>query len=309
MPSKSFFAQHPIIIALISILLIAIVAAILFLKSTPEEKLAEAGKKMVMPDIKTMKFLIKEITADSLRGQLSININNRLPMTIDVDSLNYKITLEGDTVVQGTSREGIRIEANSNDAISVPVHTNIKNFTKKVEQLERDSAKVSVHAVLYNSFPVVGKKEIPLNFSKTVFIPKLPKMEVQDIKIANLTLQGGKLLVNLKVTNYNPFPYTINGFDYRFRMSDNIQMEGSSEEKFNFTKTGTQVITVPVDLKFNELGETAIDLLFKSKEKMYNMNIVFHVTSTKPYMETFDYAYASTGNLHELKNAVKQVTK
>lgn len=309
MASKSFFRRHPIWSVFLILLLIAGVGAAVFFATTPKEEMLKKGANLVMPDMRSMKMNIQEITADSIKASLTMRINNSLPMTIDIDSIQYKIAMEGDTVVRGYSREGIRIAANSNDEITVPVRTNIRTFTNKVKELERDSVDISVYTILYNSFPVVGKKEIPITINRTVFVPKLPEVEIESIKVDNLSFSGGKLLVNMKVTNYSSMPFTIDGFSYRFRMSDNMDVKGTSAEKFNFRKKGSEIITVPIDLKLNEVGEAAFEMLFKSESTPYRMTSTMNIKSDMPGMDDFDMTYHSTGTIKELKEAAKGVAK
>ena len=125
MASKSFFRRHPILSIFLGLILIAGIAGLIFFKTTPKEEIIAKGKNLVMPDLKSTKFVVSEITEDSIKGKMTIRINNSLPMTIDIDSLQYKITLDGDTVTKGYSNEGIRINANANDEITMPVRTNI----------------------------------------------------------------------------------------------------------------------------------------------------------------------------------------
>jgi LEA14-like dessication related protein len=178
MASKSFFRRHPVLTVFLVLLLLVAAAAVILFQTTSKEELVKQGKNYVMPDLQSTKTVIDEITADSMKGKLIMRVKNSLPFTIDIDSLQYKVTIDGDTVTKGYDDNGIRIEANSNDEVTVPIKTNIRSFYKKVEQLESDSANVGVHAVLYNSFPVVGSRAIPVNFTKKVYIPKLPKVEV-----------------------------------------------------------------------------------------------------------------------------------
>lgn len=308
MASRSFFRRHPILSIFLGLIIAAAVAAFIFFKTTPKEELVAKGKNLVMPDLQSTKFVVDEITADSLKGKVTMRINNSLPMGIDIDSLRYKVTLEGDTVTKGNSREGIHINANANDEITVPIRTNIQLFRKKVLALQQDSAEVGIHAVLFNHFPIVGSKDIPLSFTRTVYIPRLPKIEVEDVDISKLNFKGGKLMVKLKVTNYSDMAFAVNGFSYRFKMSDNIDMKGTSKETINLKKKGAESVTIPVDLDMSEIGEAAWEFLFKSDETPYKMSGNLHI-NTESALGDFDYAFQSSGTLKELKEAAKAVAK
>jgi LEA14-like dessication related protein len=309
MASKSFFRRHPVLTVFLLLVLLGAGAAVYFFRTTSREELVKQGKNYVMPDLQSAKTVIDEITADSVKGKIIMRVKNSLPLTIDIDSLQYKVTLDGDTVTKGYDDSGIRIEANSNDEVTVPVKVNIRSFYKKVEQLESDSADVGVHAVLYNHFPVVGSKAIPVNFTKKIYIPRLPEVEVEGVDLSDLGLQGGKLQVKIKVTNYSAMPYSVNGFTYRFTMSDNIDLKGKSDQNFNFNKKGSEIITIPVDVDLKQVGEAAIKILFKSEDTPYTLAGNMHIVTNSAALGKFDMAFQNSGTIKELKENVKAATK
>lgn len=305
MASQSFFRRHPILTFFLILILLAAGAAVYLFKTTSKEELVKQGKNYVMPDLQSAKTVIDEITADSLKGKLTLRVKNSLPLTIDIDSLQYKVTLDGDTVTKGYDDTGIRIESKSNDEVTVPIKVNIRSFYQKVRQLESDSAMVGIHAVLYNHFPVVGSKAIPVNFTKKIYIPKLPKVEVDGIDLSNMGLKGGKLQVKVKVTNYSAMPYTVNGFTYHFKMSDNIDLKGKSDQNFNFDKPGTEIITIPVDIDLNQVGEAAVKILFKSEDTPYTFAGNMHIVTDNAALGKFNMAFQNSGTIKELKENVK----
>jgi LEA14-like dessication related protein len=131
---------------------------------------------------------------------------------------------------------------------------------------------------------------------------------VEDVDISKLNFKGGKLMVKLKVTNYNDMAFVVNGFSYRFRMSDNINMKGTSNQILNMKKKGEESITIPVDLKMDQVGEAVWEMLFKSEDTPYTMSGNLHIQSESA-LGKFDYAFQSSGTLKELKEAAKAVAK
>jgi hypothetical protein len=86
-------------------------------------------------------------------------------------------------------------------------------------------------------------------------------------------------------------------------------MKGISKETFNFRKKGSEIITIPVDLDLNQVGEAATKILFKSEDTPYTFTGNMHIITEKAGLGKFDMAFQSSGTIKELKEDVKAATK
>jgi LEA14-like dessication related protein len=258
------------------------------------------------PDLKRTTTTIKDITPDSVKAQVTMVVRNSLPVTIRIDSLSYVVALEGDTLIQGSQHEPSELRASSEGKLTMPMNTNSGRLMKKMKALQRDSADVYLRATMYSHFPVVGTKPVPVEINRTVCIPKLPKVEVEKVKIDKLGLKGGRLITTLKITNYESFPFTVKNFKYRFRLSDNIDVKGKEDEDIEFKKTGPQTIDVPIDLEMDQIGEAAFKFLFKSKSTPYRMDGDMQISSEKNFIGNVKVAFNSEGSIQEMKDLMKQ---
>lgn len=261
----------------------------------------------IKPDLKSIRTTIKEITPDSLKAQVTMTVHNSLPVAVRIDSLGYVVALQGDKLIQGSQHRVTQLQASSDGQLTMPMNTDFKKLIRKVGNLQRDSADLALQMTLYHHFPVLGEKKLPVEVNRTIYIPKLPKFEVDKVKIAHLGLKGGQLVTTIKIHNYQDLPFTIRQFSYHFRLSDNVDVKGKETKDIRFQKTGTQTIDIPVDLKLDQIGEAAFKMLFKSKSTPYRMNGTMQISTNKNFVGNFDMDFNSSGTIEELKNAAKGV--
>ena len=297
MASRSFFARHPVVSTLLGLLVLLVVAGGVFVASNRDN---------LTPELLNVNLNVKEITPDSLKAQVGIRLRNGLPVALRVDSFQYQMKVEGEPLARGSKRDPSEVKARSEGQIDLPLNVNLGEIAEKVRTLQRDSARVAVQMTLFAHFPLVGTQRIPVEMEKAVYIPKLPKFEIAGVKLEKLGLKESKVLVRLKVTNYNSFPFTIRRFTYNFRLSDNLETKGTENEDITFEKVGTETITIPVTMKFDQVGELIFKSLFKSEETPYRMDAKVHITSDQKFIQNIDMDINSKGNLRDLKEAIKQ---
>jgi LEA14-like dessication related protein len=261
------------------------------------------------PDLKSTKTTIKEITADSMKAQVTMTVRNSLPFTIRIDSLSYVVALDGDTLIQGSQHQPTELRASSDGQLTMPMNTAAGKLMKKVKSLQRDSADVYMRTTMYSHFPVVGTKPVPVEIKRTIYIPKLPKVEVEKVKVDKLGLKESRLITTVKITNYESFPFTIKNFRYHFRLSDNIDVKGKEDEDIHFKKTGTETIDIPIKLTMSQVGEAAFKLLFKSETTPYRLNGQMQMSSDQNFIGNVTTAFNSEGTVEEMKNLLKQATE
>jgi LEA14-like dessication related protein len=296
MNNRSSASQHPFrtLLLILVVLLLALAGYGYYLYRANENA-------WLKPDLKSVKTSIKEITPDSLKAQVSMTVHNSLPLTIRVDSMGYVMAIQGDTLIQGSQHRPTQVKASSDGQLTIPMNTDLKRLIKKIDQLQRDSADVYLRMVLYNRLPVVGTNRLPVEVQKTIYIPKLPKFEVEKIKIDKLSLKGGRLVVTLQVHNYQALPFTISQFAYHLRLSDNIDVKGKETKDIHFQKKGTETVDFPIDLKLAQMGEAAYKMLFKSKSTPYRMDGTMQVSTKQNFVGNFNMDFNSAGTIDELK--------
>ena len=90
------------------------------------------------------------------------------------------------------------------------------------------------------------------SLAKQAFAP--PVVEVKDVKVANIGLNGGTLNVTLGIQNPNEYRIDATKITYRFYVDTTEVVTGELDRLITLENRGTSELIVPVNFGFRELG-------------------------------------------------------
>lgn len=90
------------------------------------------------------------------------------------------------------------------------------------------------------------------SLAKQAFAP--PVVEVKDVKVANIGLNGGTLNVTLGIQNPNEYRIDATKITYRFYVDTTEVVSGELDKLVTLENRGTSELIVPVNFGFRELG-------------------------------------------------------
>jgi len=299
MATRSFFSRHPAVSVLVVLLLLLVGAAgwVYFKK--------DKGKEL-LPTLENTTLALNNITPDSLKAQVKMDVHNNMPITLRIDSLRYQTRVDGTLLTQGAKDSPLVLRGDSLSHLSLPVAMDLSKVKDKLKTSQQDCVDVQLTMDMYTKLPIAGTQKIPVEITKRVYIPKLPKVELADVDITDLGLKNGEAVVRFNVTNYNPFPVTIKQVYYRFRVGgDDMDIEGTETKDVTFRKRGTEVMPVHIRFQPKTLPKVAFKTLFKAKKTPYNLTGSVLVAAGKHNPKDMTMKFASTGSLKDLKNIPK----
>jgi len=298
MASTSFSKRHPIV----TVLLVLLVLLVLGAGST---YVATDQGKDLLPTIENVSMHTGNITPDSLKAQMRVQLQNHVPLTLTVDSFRYVTYLDSTAMSRGAKDEPTTVKGRGTSTVEMPINMDLSKAAQKVKASQRDCVTVTMTMDLYTHLPLLGTKRIPVRVDKRVYLPKLPKIEVADVDITHLGLKDGEATIQLRVTNYNPFAFTIKRVAYDFRISDDMQVKGVETKDVTFRKRGTQLMPIKVHFQPKSTPKVAFKALFRAKKTPYNLTGTVTVNAGKEHPKDSEIQFRSTGTLKDLKNIAK----
>jgi LEA14-like dessication related protein len=292
MASGSFIGRHPIlsILLLLLLLFIGYIVVVLVDEQPP-----------IVADVETMRISAGQIRQDSVSANVSIKVKNRLPIPLRMDSLRYTLAIAGDTLIRGVHKEPITIGALTGGEITVPILAAHQQLLQKLDELEGASATLNAVLNPYTSFWFAGPFTIPVTFSRIMQIPSLPKVEIAEIISDSLGPQGGVLRVRLRIQNDNPFPLSVNGFSYQFKL-DRIVISDSVGISYDMRQVGANIITIPVEISYQQLGEVAMRMLFQPATTTYQLTGLLHLEAENQTIGRIDLPVEEKGTVADITN-------
>lgn len=261
--------------------------------------------KAVLPTLEQPTLTIRTITREKIDAQFAAKLRNQAPIDLQIDSLRYETLLDGQQLAHGRKSRPLLVKGNYVNDLSLPLTINLPQFSHAAKTAQRDCVTVQLRTVLYANLPGVGPKEIPVAVSKRVYIPKLPKIEVADVDITKLGLRKGEAIVTLRVTNYEPIPFTVKQVSYRFQVEDDLDVKGQETKDVTFKKQGTETMPIHVRFQPKSMPKVLWKTLFKAKKTDYKLIGSATVAAGPASARDAAMQFSSSGTIKELKELAK----
>lgn len=88
-----------------------------------------------------------------------------------------------------------------------------------------------------------------------------PTVSVHNVSLERLTWQGGDANFTLNVTNPNPYPLPLSGFDYGLSLNGVEVANGNQEQTMMLNARQTQQVNVPLKLSFVNIASVLPGLI------------------------------------------------
>ena len=97
-----------------------------------------------------------------------------------------------------------------------------------------------------------------------------PEIALEGVRLGSIGLRGGQLLVNLRVSNPNPFALRANALRYTLQLDDAGEpgdtswvdfASGTYDQEFRVGGGQTSTVEIPVEFSFSGLGGAGLSLI------------------------------------------------
>ncbi|UOR07369.1 LEA type 2 family protein [Hymenobacter aerilatus] len=296
--ASSFVRRHPVVTGLLVLVGFVLIGGGIAYFST------DRGKEL-LPTLEQPTLNISNITREKIKGNMVVQMRNHAPITLRIDSLHYTTRVDGKQLAQGHKSQPLVLHKNATSRLELPLELNLPQLTRKAQEAQRDCVTVQMHTVLYATLPVAGPQQFPVDVRKRVYIPKLPKIEVADVKITKLGLQEGKAQVYLRVTNYESIPFTIKQVSYHFQVEDDLDVQGQETQNVTFKKKGTELMPILVRFEPKSMPKVLFKSIFKAGKTNYRLTGTATVAAGQASARDATMKFNSQGTVKELKELAK----
>ena len=88
-----------------------------------------------------------------------------------------------------------------------------------------------------------------------------PTVSVQNVSLERLTWQGGEANFTISVTNPNPYPLPLSGFDYALMLNGVEVANGDQEQQMMISARQSRQVNVPLKLSFVNIASVLPGLI------------------------------------------------
>ncbi|ARS34812.1 LEA type 2 family protein [Pontibacter actiniarum] len=253
-------------------------------------------KKKYYPKVEGIEYLKLDLVTDTALVNAGVQVQNRIPLSIAIDSVHYTITDEGDTLGWGQMTSTSTLPPLGDKVLDFKLLLQFERYRKHLqEQQDKDSLRLGVAMDVFFDLPLLSAKSITLNRNLTVPVAKAPALELQNVEVRSFSADSGySFLLKIDATNRDLPGLTIDNFQYDIRFSDSLTISGNVDTTFHLQR-GNKLLTVPVRLKTADAVALIEKLLSSDDSWSYEARVEAHIESQHPIFDSFKLAIEKNG--------------
>ena len=121
------------------------------------------------------------------------------------------------------------------------------------------------------SLPVVGSRTVPVQAEGELPIPKIPRIQLRNFEMKQLSFSGAEVELSLRVNNPNPFGITLAGADYALQVNGKEWLDTALGESIRVSGSEARDITIPIELSASQMGSALVEMIGGRKEFDYKL--------------------------------------
>lgn len=235
---------------------------------------AELGRQLdtAKPTAKLLGTRLTKLDFEQVNLVLDMAVTNKNPFSIPLEGLDYDLKIGGNSLVSGVTGQGLKVKRSSTSKIALPVTLKFDDLRKIPGELwKKDQFDYQLDTSINIKLPVIGLYSIPIRKQGTLPVPKLPRIQVRDLNVSELSLTAAKIVAEIEVDNPNDFDLGLSNFNYRLDINQSTWGEGTSSKPGSIPKKGKGTIQIPLQLDLMNMGKTAYQLLSSDDKIDYQL--------------------------------------
>ncbi|ORC37926.1 hypothetical protein B4O97_02710 [Marispirochaeta aestuarii] len=247
----------------------------------------------------TAEFEKVEITGLSFdRADLLFYVTVRNPNSIGLKlaGLEYDLAMENQSLIRGNLDKGVDLRAGESALLEVPVSLGYANIFNTVQTArEKDELDYKVDLGFTFTIPGYSSLKVPLSFTGTVPVPKLPSLNLASLQVRNVSLTRIDLELQLEVFNPNKFTIDLNNFNYDLTVAGRPWVRGSKVRPLSFRGKSTSTAAIPLSLNIVEVGRSVVDLLSGNRRLDYQLRGDTRIDTGLPLLQDYLFSFSKDG--------------
>lgn len=213
------------------------------------------------PEVAITKMELKDVALDRVTMLFHTTLTNPNPVGLQLAGLGYALRVEGDQLARGDVDEDMKLRARGKSSLRFPVEFNLgKTSSAIMRLLKLDEADYGIDAAFRFRLPEIGKLEVPVSFDGKFPVPKLPDVQVRNVRFTSIGPGGLGMRLTTTVKNVNRFALPLDGFQFNFKLNGRTVLR--NERVSGLTLKARQTRDIPLDFTFGlmEAGLTVASL-------------------------------------------------
>ena len=189
-------------------------------------------------------------------------VDNKNPVAIDLAGLDYDFKVENQSLISGVSTQAIKLNANATSPVQLPVTLKFDDLKKLPGEIwKKDNVVYDLNTTLNVMLPVIGKYAVPVSKKGELPVPRIPGIQLKDIKLESLSFTAASIIAQVEVNNPNNFNLDVSNFNYQLNINQKKWGQGNITQAGTIPKKGKGIISIPLQLDLMSMGSAMFSIL------------------------------------------------
>ena len=254
------------------------------------------------PELKLKDVHLTKLTFEAADLALDIEVQNPNPLPIAMTGFDYDLKINNISFLTGQQPKKMNIDALGGTVFQIPVSINYKNLYDTFQSLkDQDTTAYHIDCGVSFDLPGLGLTRIPFSTQGDFPALKLPSINVEGLKVKNMTLAGADMELKLQMTNPNAFDLLLNNIDYALDINGRTWAKGVSNVQTQVSQKGESAIGIPISLDFAQIGLGVYQMLSGEQTLDYSLQGKLDVGSSLPLLKNAAIPLNRSGALNILR--------
>lgn len=207
-----------------------------------------------IPTIAFERLDVKSVDWDMADTNFVFKVDNPNPLEITLASFDYNLAFEGQEWLTGDDPDGLTLGASGGSEVELPVGLVFAELYDMVQAVRgEDTINFNLSGTFGFDTPI-GLVELPYDADGGFPALRTPGFGFEGLRVADLSLSGATLELDLAVDNDHASTLTFDNFDYGFSLEGEDVGAGSVATLGAVDGGTTGVVTLPLDISFGSAG-------------------------------------------------------
>lgn len=225
------------------------------------------------PLVRYSSMSIQDISFQDVTLLFDFEVDNPNGFGVSADQYSYEFFINGMEFVNGTQSENLSIGRQSKSIVQIPVSFSFTELYESVESVvQRDSIAYRISSEVQFDIAGVGKQRVPVSAEGELPLPKLPRIELSNFEIEDLSLTGAEMVAAFRLENPNPFGISFANTFYNLEVNDKKWLDTRLGEIVNLDPSESELISIPIRLSSLQMGSVLLEMLDGETEFEYRLS-------------------------------------
>ncbi len=242
------------------------------------------------PTVSMSDTRITGISFDQAKLEFTLDVKNPNPIPIQLAGLDYKFLVNGQQLLAGEQREGVKIAANQTSQVKLPLVLKFADIFESVKNLSNSKTlDYSIKTDALIDLPLMGITRVPAEKTGQVPVPQLPKISLGGINIKSLGLTGADVEIGLNLNNPNAFGIDIRDLGYDLIINGKHWLKSQETKTISLAESATSQVNVPL--------QTLAEMLSKQNPLEYQLVGNMNMDTSLPMLKNIALPFREAGSI------------